>query len=200
MDAKLIVYAALAALGCSHRGDTPESESAPRTTPTTVVATRANEQYVFESPPDAPTKQKRLPNESTASKRERAPEVGEARAKSNFVEPGTHLDDSGNTVTIPPADMTDEAAPSADSSEAQPTAFDQGESERDRTITSQIRRALMGESSLSFAAKNVAVVTKDGNVTLRGTVKTAAERSTVDNFARRIAGERAVENRIEVTP
>ncbi len=197
MDAKLIVYAAFAAIGCSHRGDTPESSSAQRTTPTTVVAQSGNEQYVFESPAQVTRRSKLVPNEATAPKRGDSTGIGEARAKSNFSEPGTHLDDSGNTVTVPPADMTDDAAVST---EAQPTAMDQGESERDRTITSQIRRALVGEQSLSFSAKNVTVVTKDGNVTLRGVVKTPDERSTIDNFARRIAGERAVDNRIEVEP
>lgn len=196
MDAKLIVYAAFAAIGCSHRGDTPESASA-RTTPTTVVATRGNEQYVFESPAEASPRTKRAPNARIAPKGDRPESAGETRAKSNFTEPGTHLDDSGNTVTVPPADM---AGDGTSSNEAQPTAIDQGESERDRTITSQIRRALVGEDSLSFSAKNVTVVTKDGNVTLRGVVKTPDERSTIDNFARRIAGERAVDNRIEVEP
>lgn len=205
MDAKLIISVAFVGLGCSHRGDTPEAASAPRTTPTTVVATRGHEQYVFESPADTTPGQKRAPNATTVDKQQAAPGSNEMRAKSNFVGPGTHLDDSGNTVTVPPGESDEnQAEPSTSQTEqaeqAPPTALDQGESERDVTLTAQIRRALMGEPSLSFDAKNVAIVSKDGNVTLRGVVKSQSERSAVDNFARRIAGERAVDNRIEVKP
>lgn len=196
MDAKLIVFVGFVALGCSHRGDTPEPTNAQRTTPTRVVATRGHEEYVFESPAEAP-RQKRAPNATTADKQQSTTSGGELRAKSNFAAPGTHLDDSGNTVTVPPPE-SDAAVPSTE--EAPPTALDQGQSERDVTLTAQIRRALMGEQSLSLDAKNVTIVSKDGNVTLRGVVKSPSERSTVDNFARRIAGERAVDNRIEVKP
>ena len=58
----------------------------------------------------------------------------------------------------------------------------------------------MGDETLSFTAKNVKIITSNGKVTLRGPVNSASERATIDNFARRIAGERAVDNQLEVKP
>lgn len=66
--------------------------------------------------------------------------------------------------------------------------MDQGSSASDRTITQQIRKDLMKDKSLSFSAKNVKVITIDGKVTLRGTVKSEAERSAVEAAARRATG------------
>jgi len=59
------------------------------------------------------------------------------------------------------------------------TPMDQGSSASDRAITQQIRKDLMNDKSLSFTAKNVKVITIDGKVTLRGTVKTEAERTAI---------------------
>lgn len=68
------------------------------------------------------------------------------------------------------------------------TPMDQGGSAADRAITQQIRKDLMKDNSLSFTAKNVKVITIDGKVTLRGTVKSEAERSAIEAAARRATG------------
>jgi len=77
--------------------------------------------------------------------------------------------------------------------------MDQGSSEADRKITSDIRKALMSDGNLSFTAKNVKIITIDGKVTLRGPVKTAAERTAVEAAARKVAGSGArVESQLEL--
>ncbi|HET7539765.1 MAG TPA: BON domain-containing protein [Polyangiaceae bacterium] len=75
-----------------------------------------------------------------------------------------------------------------DRSSAALTPMDQGSSASDRAITQQIRKDLMKDKSLSFNAKNVKVITIDGKVTLRGTVKSEAERSAIEAAARRATG------------
>ncbi len=75
-----------------------------------------------------------------------------------------------------------------DRNSASLTPMDQGSSTADRTITQQIRKDLMKDKSLSFAAKNVKIITIDGKVTLRGTVKSEAERSAIEAAARRATG------------
>lgn len=77
-------------------------------------------------------------------------------------------------------------------------ATDQSEAPAHRATTQAIRRALMRDDSLSFAAKNVIVVTTaDGTVTVRGSVKDLGEKAAVVSTARRLAPG-AVVDRLEI--
>jgi hyperosmotically inducible periplasmic protein len=78
------------------------------------------------------------------------------------------------------------------------TPMDQRNNETDLKITQQIRKAVMGNNSLSFTAKNVKIITIGGKVTLRGPVKTAQERTAIEDAARKVAGVTQVDNQIEV--
>jgi osmotically-inducible protein OsmY len=78
------------------------------------------------------------------------------------------------------------------------TPMDQGSSESDRKITQRIRQAVVADSSLSFGAKNVKIITIGGKVTLRGAVKTDGERMKIAAAARKVAGDAQVENFLEV--
>lgn len=78
------------------------------------------------------------------------------------------------------------------------TPLDQGSSEADIELTQSIRQALMDADALSFTAKNVKIITRDGQVVLRGTVKSAAERSTIQRLAKDAAGKGRVTNQLEV--
>jgi hyperosmotically inducible protein len=86
-----------------------------------------------------------------------------------------------------------------DTRNAAMTPVDQGENATDLKLTQQIRKAVMGDKSLSFTAKNVKIITLNKKVTLRGPVKTAAERSSIEAAARKVAGAGMVDNQIEVT-
>jgi hypothetical protein len=85
-----------------------------------------------------------------------------------------------------------------DRSSAALTPTDQRENKTDLEITQQIRKAVMADGSLSFTAKNVKIITAGGKVTLRGPVKTDAERSAIDAAARQVAGATSVDNQLEV--
>jgi hypothetical protein len=78
------------------------------------------------------------------------------------------------------------------------TSFDQSEKETDRTISQNIRRALMNDPSLSTNAKNIKIITIDNIVTLRGPVNTAQEKAIIERIISQIAGIERLDNQLEV--
>jgi len=79
------------------------------------------------------------------------------------------------------------------------TPMDQGENEKDRDMTQAIRKAVIADDSLSFTAKNVKIITRDGLVTLRGAVNNAREKATLERTALSLAGPKRVVNELEVS-
>ena len=59
------------------------------------------------------------------------------------------------------------------------TAEDQSNATADRQITAKGRRALMADKDLSTYAHNVKIITSNGNVTLKGPVKSEEEKQKV---------------------
>ena len=78
------------------------------------------------------------------------------------------------------------------------TSGDQSKSEADRTITQNIRQAVVADDSLSTNAKNVKIITNDGTVTLRGPVKSEKEKTDIGAKAQQIAGVKKVDNQLEI--
>jgi osmotically-inducible protein OsmY len=78
------------------------------------------------------------------------------------------------------------------------TPGDQSESEADRKITQEIRQAITSDDKLSTNAQNVKIIAKDGNVTLRGPVKSEQEKVEIEKKAKQVAGVKKVENQLEV--
>ena len=78
------------------------------------------------------------------------------------------------------------------------TSGDQSNNSADLRITQAIRRALMKDRELSTTAKNIKVVTANGQVTLRGPVKTVQEKAKVDQIARSAAGGAQIDDQLEV--
>jgi hyperosmotically inducible protein len=78
------------------------------------------------------------------------------------------------------------------------TAGDQAENEADRTISQNIRKELSADDSLSTNGKNVKIITADGKVTLRGPVKSDAEKSAIAGKAQQVAGVKNVDNQLEI--
>jgi hyperosmotically inducible periplasmic protein len=123
------------------------------------------------------------------------------------------------TTKTPSSDTTRDAtrgrsAPDAEK-EVAPDADDTGVNVRDRgtgtltpekqggeaadvKITAAIRRALVKDDSLSVNAHNVKIITRAGIVTLRGPVKSAAERTTIGRLAEKTAGVNRVDNQLEI--
>src|SRR2546430_7062043 len=78
------------------------------------------------------------------------------------------------------------------------TSGDQSNSSADLKTTQAIRQALMKDSELSTAAKNIKVITANGHVTLRGPVKTAQEKSKIDQLAKSAAGGAHIDDQMDV--
>src|ERR1051326_8658534 len=76
-----------------------------------------------------------------------------------------------------------QASPAADNSKMnqreqsrnEPTADQQKDNRTDRDITRQIRQSIVADDSLSTYAHNVKVITQNGQVTLKGPVRSEDE-------------------------
>ncbi|MEI9952532.1 MAG: BON domain-containing protein [Pseudomonadota bacterium] len=102
--------------------------------------------------------------------------------------------------SVPNTDADNSRVNQRDRNSAALTPMDQGSGPSDREITQHIRQDLMKDKSLSFTAKNVKVITIDGKVTLRGAVKSEAERSAIEAAARRALGNGGqVDSQLEVS-
>ena len=78
------------------------------------------------------------------------------------------------------------------------TSGDQSNSQEDVKITAAIRRAVVGDNSLSMTAKNVKIITANGTVTLRGPVNNDAEKTKIAELAQSAAGNAKIDNQLEV--
>jgi len=99
-------------------------------------------------------------------------------------------------VHSPDADNT--ALNARERSGVTPTPLDQGNGSSDLDTTQKIRKALMQDDQLSFAAKNVKVISEQGQVTLRGSVKNEAEKRSIETYARQVVGAARVHNELDV--
>jgi hyperosmotically inducible protein len=78
------------------------------------------------------------------------------------------------------------------------TSGDQSNSSADLKITQAVRQAIMKDSELSMTAKNIKVITTNGQVTLRGPVKTAQEKAKINQLASSAAGGARIDNQLDV--
>ncbi len=86
-----------------------------------------------------------------------------------------------------------------DRSEAALTPIDQNENVKDIDITASIRKRVV-DTEMSVNAQNVKIVTQDGKVTLRGPVRSADEKTQIEELANQVAGKANVVNQLEVQP
>jgi hyperosmotically inducible periplasmic protein len=68
------------------------------------------------------------------------------------------------------------------------TAEQQSNSPSDLELTRQIRKALVHDKSLSTYGHNVKIITQQGSVTLKGPVKSDAEKQEIESKATEVAG------------
>jgi len=80
------------------------------------------------------------------------------------------------------------------------TADRQKENRSDRDITQRIRRAIMLDKSLSTYAHNVKIVTQNGQVTLKGPVRSDDEKRAVEAKATEVVGENKVTSQLDIKP
>jgi osmotically-inducible protein OsmY len=104
---------------------------------------------------------------------------------------------SAITVTAqPPPDNT--KVNTRDRAKGAVTADQQKENRGDRDLTQRIRRALMQDKTLSSYAHNVKVIAQDGQVTLKGPVRSEDEKRNVEAKATTVAGAGHVTNEMSV--
>jgi len=78
------------------------------------------------------------------------------------------------------------------------TPDQQSNSPNDLQLTSEIRRAVVKDDSLSTLAHNVKIITANGSVTLRGPVQNEAEKTSIADKAKALAGPDKVNDELEV--
>ena len=78
------------------------------------------------------------------------------------------------------------------------TPLDQGNSKTDVATTAQIRKEIIAGENMSVNARNVKIITNQGQVTLRGPVNTAEEKRLIGDIAIKIALLANVDNQLEV--
>jgi hyperosmotically inducible periplasmic protein len=87
-----------------------------------------------------------------------------------------------------------------DRSQNEPTADQQKDNRSDRDITQQIRQSIMKDKSLSTYAHNVKIVTQDGQVTLKGPVRSEDEKKAIEAKAAEVAGDGKVTSELNIKP
>jgi hyperosmotically inducible protein len=81
-----------------------------------------------------------------------------------------------------------------------PTADQQSDNPSDRDITQQVRRAINADKTFSAYAHNVKVITQNGQVTLKGPVRSDEEKRAIEAKATAIAGDGKVTSELTVKP
>ncbi len=77
------------------------------------------------------------------------------------------------------------------------TPMDQSNTKADINITRAIRKSIM-KHHLSTDAKNIKIITVNGDVTLRGPVNSDAEVKQIDKLAKAVPGIKKLDNQLEV--
>ena len=85
-----------------------------------------------------------------------------------------------------------------DRDKASPTADQQKDNRSDREIIQEIRQSLVKDKSLSTYGHNVKVITQNGQVTLKGPVRSADEKKAIETKAAEVAGENKVTSELNI--
>jgi len=97
-----------------------------------------------------------------------------------------------------PAAVDNSAKNQRDRSGETQTSGDQSNDSAAVQTTAAIRRAVVGDDSLSMTAKNIKIITSGDTVTLRGPVNSADEKTKIAQLAQSAAGNAKIDNQIEV--
>lgn len=85
-----------------------------------------------------------------------------------------------------------------DAKPSEPTADQQHNDRSDLEITQRIRKSITADKSLSTYAHNVKVISQDGKVTLKGPVRSGAERASIEAKAAEVVGRANVTSELAV--
>lgn len=148
-------------------------------------------------------------NGATASGATSDTSVPQTRAHGNDAHAQTWGGGTGSNATPAPASNGNAAGASQPGVTAPPppqnqnggnnlTPIDQGNNASDLKVTQQIRKQVVSDSSLSFAAKNVKIITVNGRVTLKGQVNSDNEKKWIEATADKVVGNANVDNQITI--
>lgn len=201
----MALTATLAALAACQHDDAPARTPAQETTtttsyPSTTPAMQPQATYVQQPP-----------QESASSTYQQDPALGQEPSQKPMAstpidpslpnvnhEPGASpkpVTGAGPTAPGPVnAKQPDKKSPNA------AAATDQGNSKPEVQISARIRKSMMASKTLTFGAKNAKVITQGSKVTLRGTVKTDAEKNEIAGIARNTDGVTEVDDQLVVKP
>jgi hyperosmotically inducible protein len=68
----------------------------------------------------------------------------------------------------------------------------------DREMMQKIRQSIMADKSLSTYAKNIKIISEQGQVTLKGPVRSEAERKNINDKAKKVAGQDNIHDELTV--
>ena len=80
------------------------------------------------------------------------------------------------------------------------TADQQSNSETDRQLAQSVRKAIVEDKSLSTYAHNVKVISRNGQITLKGPVRSENEKQAIEAKAAEVAGKDNVVSELTVAP
>jgi osmotically-inducible protein OsmY len=82
--------------------------------------------------------------------------------------------------------------------ERKPAAENQSVDPTDLELTTKVRAAIQAVSGVSATARDVKVISDENSVTLRGQVESAAEKTKLEEAARKAAGSAPVVSELKV--
>lgn len=180
-------FTILGALGmaCAHpQPAEPTTAQAPRTAPAEPAEIETQSAALSDSRSGDPNLGNLQISDAPAAPRAEVanPESGKAAADAQprAIEPA-----APTVATTPPGSALAPKAPA-------PASREEAE------LRERIQRSLLSDASLSFTAKRVHVEIERGRVTLLGEVRTAREKSEVEDVVQKVSGVRRVENRLAV--
>jgi hyperosmotically inducible periplasmic protein len=104
----------------------------------------------------------------------------------------------GQQLKAAPQNADNTKANQRDRSKDEPTADQQKENDNDRELARKIRQSVVRDKSLSTDAHNIKIIAQDGNVTLKGPVRSEEEKRAVEAKAAEIAGSDHIKSEIGV--
>jgi osmotically-inducible protein OsmY len=106
----------------------------------------------------------------------------------------------GATITCNAGRAQQPAQPdnTAQNKQQNATADQQSNAASDREMTAKIRRSIIADKDLSMYAHNVKIIVRNGEVTLKGPVKTDDEKQKIQDLAAQVAGADKVTNDLSV--
>jgi osmotically-inducible protein OsmY len=96
-------------------------------------------------------------------------------------------------------DQSKPADNSAQNKNQNATAQNQSTDKTDRMTTASVRKAIMADKQLSSYAHNVKIITVNGTVTLKGPVRSDAEKQQITNDASKVVTQDKIVNQLTVT-